>query len=54
MSRRGIGLVAVAAAFLLLIGALLVHSAIAPSGTGSSGALFGAYVQQGPTTGLKE
>src|SRR3954452_9092392 len=51
MSRRGMGLIAVAAASVLFIGAALLRFVVAPGGSGSSGALFGAFVQPGPTTG---
>ena len=51
MSRRSKGLLAVATAFVLVIGALVVRSAVGSGNASSSGALFGAFVQPGPTTG---
>lgn len=52
MSNRGMGLLAVAAACVLLIGVLAVRSALGPPAPKGEGALFGAFVQPGPTTGL--
>jgi hypothetical protein len=51
MSNRSMGLIAVAAAFLLLMGVPVVCSAVGPPAPEGAGALFGAFVQPGPTTG---
>jgi hypothetical protein len=47
MSNRRTGLGAVAAGFLLLIGVVVVGSAVAPAAPRGAGALFGAFVQRG-------